>query len=385
LVAVDDNGYVRAMIGGYDYNESQVNLAVGTAGGGSGRQPGSTFKPFLLAEAIKDGYSVKSSFPAPPTVVLNGQGDRGTDYVVKNFQGEDGGPDVNLIDATAQSLNTVYAQLETAIGTDKLLAMAKQLGLDPKDVGLSKNPSLVLGTAQVSVLEMAAAYSTFARGGSYVAPQVITKVTTADGTVLPWNSPAPKQILTKAQNDILRYCLQQVVQKGTGTAAQIPNTDIAGKTGTTNDSTDAWFIGFTPKLTAAVWMGYRDASKSMHDILGTTGSIQGGGVPATLWHRFMTSVTANGTSSTWAGTFDPVTTFPGTLIGSPANLISFPEGTGTTTTTFVPRTTPPAPAPAATTPSTRPTTATTAAPPPTTAPVTATTRPPPTTTTIHLP
>ena len=141
LVAVDNNGYVRAMVGGRDYATSQVNLAVGQAGGGSGRQPGSTFKPFLLAETIKEGYSVRSPFPAPADgAVLKGQGDNGADYPVNNFQDEDGGALVSLIDATAHSLNTVYAQLETAIGTDKLLAMAKQLGLDPSRRGAGQEP-----------------------------------------------------------------------------------------------------------------------------------------------------------------------------------------------------------------------------------------------------
>ncbi|MDQ1364505.1 MAG: penicillin-binding protein [Acidimicrobiaceae bacterium] len=357
LVAVDNNGFVKAMVGGKDYATSQVNLAVGKAGGGSGRQPGSTFKPFLLAETIKEGYSVRSTFPGPPTVVLKGQGDNGADYPVNNFQSEDGGPSTNLIDATAHSINTVYAQLEMAIGTDKLLAMAKQLGLDPSDVGLARNPSLVLGTAQVSVLEMAAAYSTFSRGGTFLAPQVITKVTTSDGTVLPWGAPTPKPILTKAQNDILNYCLQQVVLKGTGVAANF-DTAIAGKTGTTSDFTDAWFIGYTPKLTAAVWMGYRDGSKSMTNIGGTAGGAQGGGVPASLWRHFMTAVTANGSNGSYTGTFNPVTTFPGTLIGSPSNLVSFPKGTGTATTT-IPATplTPTPGAPRNTVPSGPPTTA----------------------------
>jgi membrane peptidoglycan carboxypeptidase len=378
LVAVDNNGLVRAMVGGKDYATSQVNLAVGKAGGGSGRQPGSTFKPFLLAETIKEGYSVRSTFPAPPTVVLKGQGDNGADYPVNNFQSEDGGPSTSLIDATAHSLNTVYAQLEMAIGTDKLLAMAKQMGLDPADVGLAKNPSLVLGTAQVSVLEMAAAYSTFSRGGTYLAPQVITKVTTSDGTVLPWGAPTPKPILTKAQNDILNYCLQQVVLKGTGVGANF-DTAIAGKTGTTSDFTDAWFIGYTPKLTAAVWMGYRDGSKSMTGVGGTSGGAQGGGVPATLWKHFMTAVTANGSNPTYTGTFNPVATFPGPLIGSPSSLVSFPKGTGTATTTTLPKVTLVPSGPSTTAPRGRP--ATTLPSGTTTLPITSTTKAHVTTTT----
>ncbi|MDP9074330.1 MAG: transglycosylase domain-containing protein, partial [Actinomycetota bacterium] len=329
LVAVDDTGQVRAMVGGQDYQKSQVNLAVGASGGGSGRQPGSTFKPFLLAETVKDGYSVKSSFPAPPTILIKGKGEKGLDYQVNNFSMEDGGPSASLIDATAQSLNTVYAQLEQAIGADRLVQMALDLGLSPSDVGLSPNASLVLGTPQVSVLEMAAAYSTFARGGTYISPQVITKVTAADGTPLPWAAPATKSVLTRQQNAQVVYCLQQVVLKGTGTGAYF-GAPIAGKTGTTTNSTDAWFIGFTPKLTAAVWMGYPNGDQPMTDLRGLKGGLQGGQIPASLWQRFMSSVVGNGN---YTGTFDTVNSFPGSLIGPPPG-ISYPQGTGTTATTL---------------------------------------------------
>jgi penicillin-binding protein 1A len=213
-----------------------------------------------------------------------------------------------------------------------------------------------------------------------VVPQVIAKVTTADGTVLPMATPAPKQILTKAQNDILNYVLQQVVQKGTGVNANFP-TPIAGKTGTTNDSTDAWFIGYTPRLTAAVWMGYRDGSKPMLNLGGTSGGAQGGGIPAGLWRHFMAAVTANGANGAYTGSFAPVATFPGPLIATPSSLISFPKGTGTATTTTVPKSTstPVAPGPGTTTPVNRPAT-TVPHSPTTTVAVTSTSRPGKTTT-----
>ena len=341
LVAVDNNGDVKAMVGGRDYTTSQVNLAVGTAGGGSGRQAGSTFKPFLLAQTIKDGYSVNSTFPGPPQVNLKGQGKNGVDYLVNNFDNEDAGPSVSLINATAQSINTVYAQLEMAIGPSKLLAMAEQMGLSPNDVGMNPNGSLVLGTAQVSVLEMAAAYSTFARGGYFLAPQVITKVTTSNGTVLPWAPPLPKTILTPTQDQVLEYVLQQVVAKGgTGPGANF-GTPIAGKTGTTSDYTDAWFIGFTPKLTAAVWIGFPGSTRPMVGILGTSGGVEGGGEPATLWRHFMQAVTDDGKNPAYTGTFATPTPaqLGGAVIKSPANLVTFPKGLGTptTTTTSVPK------------------------------------------------
>ncbi len=341
LVAVDDNGFVKAMIGGRTYvtgtDQSEVNLALGTAGGGSGRQAGSTFKPFLLAQTLSEGYSVNSTFAGPPTVDVVGQGKSGADYVVNNFDNEDAGPSVSLITATAQSINTVYAQLEMAIGPAKLVAMAEQMGLSPSDVGLGNHPSLVLGTAQVSVLEMAAAYATFARGGNFLSPQVITKVTTANGTVLPWASPAPKQILTPKQDEVLEYCLQQVVAKGgTGVGASF-NTPIAGKTGTTSSYTDAWFIGFTPKLTTAVWIGYEDGTTSMLNLFGKSGGVVGGDEPDTLWRHFMIAATQNGPGpippTPGPSALPPHSTWTGPLIKSPTNLVSFPKGMGTPTTT----------------------------------------------------
>ncbi len=384
LVSVDNNGDVKAMIGGKDYSQSQVNLAVGTAGGGSGRQAGSTFKPFLLAETIKEGYSVNSLFPAPPQVDVTGQGPQGTDYLVNNFDDEDGGPSVSLVDATAHSLNTVYAQLEMAIGPAKLLAMAEQMGLSPNDVGMNPDPSLVLGTAQVSVLEMAAAYSTFARGGYYLAPQVITKVTTANGTVLPWASPVAKPILTTQQDQVVEYCLQQVVQNGgTGTGAYF-GTPIAGKTGTTSGYTDAWFDGFTPKLTTAVWIGYPNSSEPMMNLFGKSGGVEGGDEPATLWRHFMQAVTQNGTNAQYSGTFGPTPNLSGATIKSPTALVSFPKGLGTpTTTTTVP--TKASSGPTTTTPSGRTTPTTLPRIPPTTVPVTVTTRLAPTSTTLRSP
>jgi membrane peptidoglycan carboxypeptidase len=380
LVAVDDNGFVKAMIGGRSYGtgsgQSQVNLALGQAGGGSGRQAGSTFKPFLLAQTLSEGYSVNSTFAGPPTIDVVGQGAQGADYVVNNFDNEDAGPSVSLITATAQSINTVYAQLEQAIGTPKLVAMAEALGLSPSDVGLGDHPSLVLGTAQVSVLEMAAAYATFARGGVFLAPQVITKVTTANGTVLPWASPAPKEILTPKQDEVLEYCLQQVVAKGgTGVGADF-NTPLAGKTGTTSSYTDAWFIGFTPKLTAAVWIGYLDGTTSMLNLFGKSGGVEGGDEPATLWRHFMTAATQNGSlTNPYTGTFVAPPSLGGSLIKVPAGLVSFPKGLGvptTTTSTTVPGSTaasgPTTTTPGHTTPATLP------PPVPTTFPSTPTTR-----------
>ena len=343
LVSVDDQGNVRAMVGGQNYATSQVNLALGKAGGGSGRQAGSTFKAFLLAQLVKEGYSVDSQLPAPPEVVVAHGNSNGSSWVVKNFESESPGKAVSIVDATAQSINTVFAQLVEKIGPAALEQIAIQMGISPSEIG--DYPSLVLGAAAVSPLEMASAYSTFADGGVHSPASVITKVTTANGTPLPWPHPAAKAVLDAHSAAVVDYTLEQVVQRGTGTAASV-GVPLAGKTGTTDNSTDAWFIGYTPTLTTAVWMGYPQGSRPLSNFRGYT-SIQGGTIPAQLFEHFMAAVLrgSGGPGSPWGGASFPP---PGSLGGqylyvTPANEqeISFPEGLGTTTTTAPPTSTVP--------------------------------------------
>ncbi|MEY2468201.1 MAG: penicillin-binding protein, partial [Actinomycetota bacterium] len=167
LVAVDKDGKVRALVGGRNFDVSNVNLAVGREGGGRGRQPGSTFKPFLLAEIVREGYTLESSFPAPPELVLP-KADAGKDWHVNNYEGESFGGNLNLIEATRNSVNTVFAQAEIAIGPEKLMKEARDLGITAP---LRPVASLVLGTVEVSPLDVASAYSTLARGGERVTPQ----------------------------------------------------------------------------------------------------------------------------------------------------------------------------------------------------------------------
>ena len=210
----------------------------------------------MLAELLKEGYSVESVFPAPPEVVLPHGNANGTPWSVTNFEHETTAPQLSLIDATALSINTVYAQVVARIGAANLDAMAEALGISPSELP-GAYPSQVLGTADVSPLEMAAAYATFADGGVYHAPLLITKVTTATGSPCPCRSRrSSRVVLTPAEAAMETYVLQQVVLWGTGTAAGDVGSPVAGKTGTTEHSSDAWFIGYTPHLTTAVWMGY---------------------------------------------------------------------------------------------------------------------------------
>jgi penicillin-binding protein 1A len=364
LVSIDGSGAVKALVGGQNYATSSVDLALGTAGGGSGRQAGSTFKAFMLADLIKAGYSVESVFPAPPEVVLPHGNARGTPWQVTNFEHETVPPTLSLVDATALSVNTVYAQVVDRLGAADLDHTAEALGIRSSE--LSGVLSEVLGTADVSPLEMAAAYATFANGGVYHAPLLVTRVTTAAGKVLPLPvQPQSRVVLTPYQTTVIDYVLQQVVLRGTGTAAGGVGSPVAGKTGTTENSTDAWFIGYTPHLTTAVWMGYAAASRSMDGFRGIT-NVTGGTVPAQLWHDYMTAVLASAPGAKYAGQFPVLYYFGGlTLSPPPESSLEFPLGLGTTTTTTtVPPTT--TTVPRQTTTTTRPARTTTTVPPPST-------------------
>ncbi|MEA2826113.1 MAG: penicillin-binding protein [Actinomycetota bacterium] len=281
LVAINQDGQVVAMVGGKDWNQSEVNLAVGDEGGGSGRQGGSTFKPFALAEAVREGYSLESSFAGPAKIVLP-KADKGNDWEVTNYEGVGYGQ-VNLIDATVNSVNTVYAQLVDSLGPDKVVDMAKELGITSE---LAPVASIALGTQNVSVLEMANAYSTLARGGVRYQPQVITQVSMAD-TVLPDTRPKGVRVLEKSQADQVNFALEQVVARGSGTGAQVRNTKVKGKTGTTEDFGDAWFVGSTRSLTVAVWMGYPEGqSQQLLNVHGVK-KVNGGSLPTKIFQRFI--------------------------------------------------------------------------------------------------
>jgi len=339
LVATDDGGHIRAMVGGRDYQVSKVNLALGQAGGGSGRQAGSTFKPFLLAEAVNEGYTVQSQFDAPDKLVIP-KADNGKDYTVGNFGGESFPGQINLIDATKSSVNTVYAQLQYLIGPRHLVDMAHALGVQST---LEPNVSLVLGTSDVSVLEMASAYSTLANQGlSYFSqssaydldPHSILEVGTADGVALDKPRITPVRVLDARKAAVVTYCLQQVVSSGTGQGARIGR-PLAGKTGTTEDFGDAWFIGYTPRLTAALWMGYPQGSDhKMTDVRGIP--VQGGGIPAELFRRFMAAALKD-EPAYGTGQFPVVTSFPGRSLSS--SQLPFTVSPATTTTTSTTTTT----------------------------------------------
>lgn len=287
MVVLDHEGRVLAMIGGRDWTKSQVNLAVGRGFGGIGRQGGSTFKPFVLAAAIREGVAASSTFDAPKQISIPGANADGTDWNVGNYNDESFGAKIDLTRATALSVNTVFAQLVTdpRVGAKRVVTMAKDLGITSP---LDAYPAIALGAEEVAPLEMADAYLTFAREGMRVEPTLITEVRDAGGQVLLAYKQQRQQVLTEDQAAQINAVLQQVVSHGTGVGAQLSDgRQVAGKTGTTQSSRDAWFVGYTPQdcCVVAIWMGYADSNRPMTKVHGR--KVTGGLFPAQVFQKFM--------------------------------------------------------------------------------------------------
>jgi penicillin-binding protein 1A len=284
VVALDKSGAIRAYVGGRDYNALKVDLARGTEGGGSGRQAGSTFKPFVLAANAEQGRTVKQMFPAPAQITLP---TASGPWTVSNFGNEAFGA-ADLIDGTVHSINTVYAQLVLQVGPDKAAALAHAAGITSE---LPVEPSIALGAGDVSALELANAYLTFARDGERVEPFAIAKVQASDGRTLFDVSPKTTRAMQPETAHLVDFVLQQVIDHGTGTAAKLDR-PVAGKTGTTENNGDAWFAGYTPNYAAVVWMGYPESNThAMDSVHGIT--VTGGTLPAQIWQRYMAAALAD--------------------------------------------------------------------------------------------
>jgi penicillin-binding protein 1A len=284
MVALDNsNGAVLAMVGGPNFQQSKFNLATQGV-----RQTGSTFKGVTLATALENGYSPRDSvngshlfFPLP-----------GDDW---NLDQDCGGGVHSLANAIAESDNCAFARTLISLGpghhgTDgarKVIDMAGRLGIDTSK--LSAVPSLTLGTSPTSVLEMTGAYSVFANNGIRRPPMFITKVTDPDGKVLFSDDGAGTPVLNPQIAETETDMLKGVIDHGTGTNADIGR-PAAGKTGTTTDHADAWFVGYTPQYTAGVWMGDPTCECTMTHALG---NVFGGKYPAMMWNKFMSAATEN--------------------------------------------------------------------------------------------
>jgi 1A family penicillin-binding protein len=279
LVAIRPRtGHVVAMVGGRDWSRSQVNLALGAQGGGSGRQPGSSFKPIALAAALEAGVSLDERFESSPTTfTLPG----GETWTVNNAEGTGYGL-MTLDEALVHSVNAVYARLALHLGPELITRQAHAMGVRSM---LAPVPSIALGADEVSVLDMATAYATLANRGEAVAPTTIARVRLASGDSLSFRPRGEGTYALEAGNAyLLTKVMEQVIERGTGRAADIGR-PAAGKTGTTDDYADAWFVGYTPQLVAAVWVGYPQGRVPMTSVHGIR--VTGGSLPAAIWRTFM--------------------------------------------------------------------------------------------------
>jgi penicillin-binding protein 1A len=263
VVVLAPDGGIRALVGGRSYADSQFNRAVKAH-----RQPGSAFKPVVYLTALEMGATPDSIVEDSP--ITSGR------WSPKNENGRYVGP-TTLRNALAQSINSVAVRLLLDVGTDRVTATARRLGMKSP---LRKDASLALGTSEVSLLDLTGAYAAFANGGYVNEPYAIRRVRTGAGKVLfkrldAKSAPAIPQVSVAAMNDML----QATVASGTGRRAAIPGQAVAGKTGTSQDYRDAWFVGYTSYLTAGVWVGNDDGR--------TMNRVRGGTLPAEIWHDVM--------------------------------------------------------------------------------------------------
>mgnify|MGYP002401766949 CR=1 FL=1 len=263
VVAMTPSGVVRALVGGRNYSESQFDRAIDAK-----RQPGSSFKPFVYLTALERGLTPDSVRDDAPIQVKG--------WRPENFERQYAGP-VTLTQALANSLNTVSVRLTLEVTPEAVVRTAYRLGITSM---LEPNASIALGTSEVAPIEMVTAYSTFANGGLAVTPHVVTRIRTSDGKALYDRADQPLgRIIDARYVGMMNTMLQQVLHSGTARSANLPGWQAAGKTGTSQDYRDAWFIGYTSHLVAGVWLGNDDNSPTKKAV--------GGGLPVEVWSRFM--------------------------------------------------------------------------------------------------
>jgi membrane peptidoglycan carboxypeptidase len=271
----------------HEPGSKKVNLPLG---GGSGFQAGSTFKMFVLAAAIEQGLPLSTVINAPQKyqskVFTNVVDGRIEPYTVGNAGDSEAGR-FDIPRATWDSVNTAYIQIEEKTGYTEPARLARAMGV--RRFPLRAVPSFVLGTNEVSPLDMATAYATLAARGTYCKPIAITEVADASGRVLGQVTPSCSSVMSESTADTVTSVLRGVISSGTGRGADIGR-PAAGKTGTTNGPTAAWFDGYTPDLSAAVWVGY-PTDPAKHPLRHVHGVkiVYGGTFPATIWRTIMTA------------------------------------------------------------------------------------------------
>ena len=263
VVAISPDGAVRALVGGRNYAASKFNRAIAAK-----RQPGSAFKPFVYLTALERGLTPETVREDKPIAVKS--------WKPENYSHEYFGP-VPLSRALALSLNTVSVRLTMEFGPTAVIRTAHRLGIASK---LEPNASIALGTSEVSVLELVGAYASFANGGNAVSPHVVERVHTAGGKLLYQRTTENLgRIIEARYAGMMNAMMQETLLTGTARKAELAGWPAAGKTGTSQDFRDAWFVGYTGHLVAGVWLGNDDSSP--------TKKITGGGMPVDIWSKFM--------------------------------------------------------------------------------------------------
>jgi penicillin-binding protein 1A len=263
IVAMSPTGAVRALVGGRNYAESQFNRAVAAR-----RQPGSAFKPFVYLTALERGLAPETIRDDKPIAIKG--------WRPENYSREYYGP-VTLTQGLAHSLNTVSVRLTMEFGPPAVARTAHRLGISSK---LETNPTLALGTSEVSLIELVSAYAPFANGGSAIAPHVVERVSTKAGKILYHRKPHDLGTIVESRYvAMMNAMMRETVRVGTAQRGQLPGWQSAGKTGTSQDFRDAWFVGYTAHLVTGIWLGNDDSSP--------TRRATGGGMPVDIWARFM--------------------------------------------------------------------------------------------------
>ncbi len=268
LVSMDATGAIRALVGGKDYAQSQFNRAVTAK-----RQPGSAFKPFVYAAALEAGIRPDSIRIDAPVRI----GKWTPENYDQKYRGE-----VTVSSALTQSLNTIAAQLVMEVGPGEVVSLAHRMGIEQE---MQPNASIALGTSEVPLVELTAAYAPLMNGGYKATPHIVRRILDTEGNVLHESSyDNPPRVLSEAVVATMNGMLTQAVQKGTGKAARLDAWQVAGKTGTTQSFRDALFVGYTSIMTTGIWFGNDDGSSMK--------KVTGGGLPAKAWKDYMTEALA---------------------------------------------------------------------------------------------
>lgn len=322
LLLDNQTGAIKVMASGLDfgtdYASGQRDYDIATEGQ---RQPGSSFKPFALVAYLRNGGSMNSHWNSESPITLDCDvpcGPRGEfRWKVGNADGDGGGKLLPLTAATINSVNTVYAQVALTVGPAAIKETAHLMGVKSD---IPEVFSLALGAGEVSPLDMATGYATLANYGRRVDSYLIDRIEAPDGQVIYQHQPTQTEVLPPALAGVVVDAMRSVVSQGTGTRANLPDRQEAGKTGTNQSYRDAWFVGFVPQYTAAVWVGHADAQIELRNVT-IKGQrytrVFGGSVPAPIWREFMTAALAG----VPAQDFPPIPPGAGAYRGTPSTVV----------------------------------------------------------------